>query len=190
MRKQIKNNLDTVLYALGAILLLLVVILAYKFTRTSDSSSNTLTAVDPFCSPTELEGSIQLDGAAGNVYGKVMIKNISERACDIVGSNYLDVRYDIRNVRNVELMPQGTPGESILHIEPNQTVYSQIHYPNGPQCSGATKSINVLYAYRVSTGNEVIVKKPSGEATSLNVCTSSKMTTVDIWPLSTSEITN
>jgi hypothetical protein len=184
-----KDTLDTSIYILGAILVILVALGIYKVVRSSSQSSpNSQVTLDPYCSPSELEGAVQLEGAAGNVYGKVTIKNISSRACDIVGSNYLDVRYDIRNVRNIELAPTGIPGENTYHIEPNQILYSQIHYPNGPQCGGATKSINVLYAYRISSGNEVILKKPSGEATTLPVCTSSKMTKVDIWPLSTTEI--
>src|SRR5581483_5886449 len=50
------------------------------------STPNTLS----ICTPTQLQAQITPQGAAGNIYGDVIIKNISSSNCQIIGNNFLE----------------------------------------------------------------------------------------------------
>lgn len=182
-----KKHPNAVYFGIGAVLV--IVVIANMFKRNSQNTSNPLSDTsETFCKPENLESTITLEGATGTTYGNLTLKNIGDKACDVDGRNYIDVRYDLRTVQNLNLNPQGNPETNVFHLEPKQILYSAIQYPNGAQCGVKSKAINVLYAYRVTNTREVVFKLPDGTPTTLQVCENTNKTDVKIWPLSTSEI--
>lgn len=182
-------------HALYAIIALLVIVAGYLyFTRGKSypivvpTSSLTSSPEDEgTCKTTELETTIAFEVAAGTTYATPTMKNIGKSSCKIDSKNYLDLRYDLRNIQNVSVSKQGNPDESISQIEPGQTLYSLITYPNGAQCGGQTKAINVQYVYRISKASEVTFIGKEEKPT-IQVCTGDDTTEVKVWPLSKEKV--
>jgi hypothetical protein len=142
------------------------------------------------CQPSNLEAKISLSPGAGNVYGDLTIKNVGDNPCSLDLGNSLNVEYD-NSIKNITSSLKTKPSLGLFTLNPNSMVYSQVHYPNGPQCNGATKSVNVKFAYKINSGSTVVFKNPQGsEAQSVNACQgSSDMTQIDLWSFSKSKIT-
>ncbi len=147
-------------------------------------STNTQTA---YCPPNSLISTIQFDGAAGSIYGNLTIKNISSVSCQIEGSNFVDITYQ---VNNISVNHQGEVGPSIITLEPNQTIYSQVRYQNGPQCSSPIKQTPVKFTYTISPNSFVTFENENEQTTQeITTCTNStEMTQVTTWGLSTQPI--
>jgi hypothetical protein len=169
---------------------LLVLVIGYLyFTRRAYPivvPSSSLTP-DPqeegFCKTTDLETTITFEVAAGTTYATPTMKNTGTKPCTFDSKNYIDLRYDLRTVQNVTISKQETPDENLSTIEPGQTLYSLLSYPNGAQCGSETKAINVQYVYRISKTSEVTFKGKEANPT-IQVCTSQEKTEVKVWPLS------
>lgn len=189
MERHIRKTQKKTPYVFGIIVILIVGAVSYFIGKgkTPPISSNLTREV--FCAPSDIEAKVELEGAAGSTYGALTLKNIGDKACYLVGDNFVDVRYDLRTIQNVTVMPQGKPQESLYQIEPQQVLYSQIRFPNGAQCNGETKTINAVYAYRMTNSAEVTFKNRDQEPNNaLTICASSTKTKVDVWPLSPSQI--
>lgn len=148
-------------------------------TPTIGTNSNALN----FCKPTDLEATLTAEGAAGNIYGTLGIKNVSEKNCEVIGNNYI---LPIFEAKNLIVKNQGEKGPATFTLFPDQTIYSQIHYPNGPQCSEATIEANILYSYKISPEDSIDFKDINNDSKlSIGVCKSaSQLTQIDVWSLS------
>lgn len=148
--------------------------------------------IHSFCNTNDLQALITLSPGAGNVYGTLTVKNIGTKPCQIEGENYVNAKYDTQAVKNISIEHQGTAESSMYAISPNQSLYSQIHYPNGPQCSDRTIATPVTFAYSVSPNNTIdFVNNDNSKTVTVNTCLSnSEVTTIQIWNLSSTPITN
>lgn len=136
-----------------------------------------------FCTPSDLDATLTSEGAAGNIFGTLSIKNISGKGCQITGNNYI---LPIFEVQNLVVKNQATKGPETFILSPNQIVYSQIHYPNGPQCSGEITQADITYSYKISPNDNIVFKGADNNAKqSIGVCKSaSELTQIDVWSLS------
>ena len=136
-----------------------------------------------FCKPQDLQANITSEGAAGNIYGTLTIKNISSSTCTIQGNNFVAARF---SATNVILDQQGDPGSTQIDMSPNQIVYSQMHFPNGPQCSSGIIQSPVTFTYQISPTDKVTFKPGTGlSAPSVTACKAgSEITQLDVWSIS------
>lgn len=145
-----------------------------------------------YCMPANLQASISIDHAAGNVYGTLTLKNISSQKCQILGGQFIKANYDTNAIKNITITHQGQTQQQPFTLSSNQTLYSQVHYPNGPQCQ--TVGINqtpVTFTYQISSQDTVTFKDQNGlTQQTVQTCTSpTDMTEIQIWQLSTQPIT-
>jgi hypothetical protein len=141
-----------------------------------------------FCKPSDLHATLTTEGAAGNIYGTLMIKNISKTPCPIQGKQFVEATFQAKNL-TVEHV--GTPSAEVLTLQPNQTVYSQLHYPNGPQCSGPTTQVSISYSYPIAPNAKVVFQDTTGKTIqTIPVCqTATEMTNLQVWGLSNEPVT-
>lgn len=139
----------------------------------------------PYCSPQDLQTGLNLSPGAGNIYGTFTIKNISGTTCQIIGNNFITANYDMQTINNIKVEHIGIPETQIFQVAPNQTIYSQVHYPNGPQCSTGIKTAKVIFKYAVSPIDTV-----SFDQQGLTICDlATDITTIQIWNMSSEPIT-
>ncbi len=146
-----------------------------------------------YCRPIQLQATITLIPGAGNIYGKFKIKNISSTSCAILTTKFIQVVYDTQKVTSVVVTDEGTNPASPLTIAAGQTIYSQVHYPNGPQCSGAPVLTPVKFKLPVSPGNSITFANTENNSTIQQVQTcksANEVTNIEIWHLSTPPITS
>jgi hypothetical protein len=141
-----------------------------------------------YCSSSDLQALLSLDHAAGNVYGTFTLKNISGYSCQVLGGQFIQANYTSSNTKVVHVGQ--TPSQS-FELAPGQTIYSQVHYPNGPQCSSSVTPINVTFTYSVSPTESVTFRDQSGKAEqSVQACTSQQdITEIQVWNMSPQPIT-
>lgn len=113
-----------------------------------------------FCKPADLAATITYEGAAGSTYGSLILKNISPQPCNIQGNHYIKPVY---SASNIEVREQELVDLSTIVLQPNQSVYSQIRYTNGAQCSGPTKPVVVTFQYTISPSIIVSFKDQASE---------------------------
>lgn len=189
-----------ILFVLGIVIVLVLLGSATVFVKNVYQPSPSLsptpnisiavspTSVPPtFCKPAALHATLITQGAAGNIYGTLAIKNTSAFACQIQGNQFIQAAYQ---VSNITVGHQGTPSAALLMIQPNQSVYSQIHYPNGPQCNGPTKDTSISFSYPISPNAKVTFQNQNGQTIqSIPVCSAtSEITNIDVWSLSNKPI--
>lgn len=140
-----------------------------------------------FCRPSDLKAFIELEGAAENIYGTLSLQNISTKNCTIVGSNFVDA---ITSAQNVTTKHVGGAGPATFALTPSETVYSQVHFPNGPQCGGITKASTVTFSYNISPQASVTFQDlMSKSAQVLTICTdTSQNTQIDLRSLSSQPV--
>ncbi|HVZ11695.1 MAG TPA: DUF4232 domain-containing protein [Patescibacteria group bacterium] len=140
-----------------------------------------------FCNLEALQANITTEGAAGSIYGTLTIKNISKSDCDIQGNQFIIAQTPAQNVTTKQQLPAGS---AIITLKQNQTVYSQIHYPNGPQCNGPIKQSPVTFSYNISPSMAVMFKNQSGSTQQMmNTCNiSSDITQIDVWSISDTQV--
>jgi hypothetical protein len=173
---------------------------AYKLTigtLTSDtfqisSQTSPTTSTSQACKSENLKGSISTEGAAGNIYGTLSLKNTSSISCTIAGSETINAKFDssVKNLKVQEVKTEGNELADTFSLKPGQTVYSQIHYPNGPQCSNGITTTNVTLTYPISPLQNVTFT-PLNDPMPLGVTTckdKSEMTTLQVWALSSKPI--
>lgn len=156
-----------------------------------DNSSNiTVTnTVDGYCTPNQLKAAIEPEVAAGNYYGQITITNTSQSSCQVIGNNTLEVNYPV-SVTNFKTVSKGNTTASVFTLEPNQTIYSLIHFPNGPQCSSTATDVNAMISYAVSPTESVSFTPTMGTTVDIPSCGNpSEMTTIDLYPFSTQVVT-
>lgn len=153
---------------------------------------NNPTASNPgsYCSHKDIQATLSFDHAAGNVYGTFMLKNISARTCQIKGNNLIAVNIQPSGINNISTKQMGKPETDIFTLSPNQIIYSQIHYPNGPQCSTGIQDTKGTFTYALSPTEIVsFVDQNGSKEQHLIACKqNSEMTVIDIWNMSSKPI--
>lgn len=135
-----------------------------------------------YCRSHDVETLLTLDHAAGNVYGTFTLKNISNKTCQILGNKFIEPQYVSTNTKVVH---EGKTQPQAFVLSPNQTLYSQVHYPNGPQCSSETVQLPVTFSYMISPTENIVFKDQMGKAEQLmQACKSQDITEIQIWNMS------
>lgn len=142
-----------------------------------------------YCSPVDLEAIIETQGAAGSIYGTLKITNVSKKPCKILGGQYVGANYD-KSVKNLSLSYLGDLLQQNFILDPNKSLYSQVRYPNGPQCSGPTKQTPVKFTYKVSPDDQVVFSNAGNLSQIVQTCSSEDQDTeITIWNISKTPIT-
>lgn len=144
-----------------------------------------------YCLPANLQATIDLSPGAGNVYGTFTLKNVSSNTCKISGGEFIGVNYDTTKVKNITVTDIGQTQSQPFILNPNQTIYSQVHYPNGPQCQSGVNQTPVTFTYKISPTSTVVFTSAQNNIPQVvQTCKSdSEMTEVQIWNMSTQPIT-
>lgn len=152
----------------------------------NQSADNTQVA---FCTASQLQATASPEVAAGNVYVTLTIQNITQSACQVVGNNSLQVGYP-NSVSNFQIAHKGGLATPVFTLEPNQTIYSLVHFPNGPQCSSEATDVDSMVSYDISQNESISFAPTQGSTISIPSCgNASEITTIDLYPFSTSQVT-
>ena len=127
-----------------------------------------------YCTENDLKATIQSEGAAGNIYTILMLENISGKDCTIVLGNTIKAKY---TATNIATSYQNNESQN-YNLVPNGKVYSQVHYPNGPQCQSSISPQEVSLSYEA---NNV---KINFDTITVSACSGNEITTIDIGSLS------
>jgi len=186
------------------IILLAIIILCvswlYLFTQSKKTqhSSQTLSSLPtnspptkaPLaqCSQDQLVATISAQGAAGNIYGNLELTNIGKTVCAITLGNTITATTSATNIL-IHYQQNLSPQPFVL--APSEKVYSQVHYPNGPQCQTGISPQPLAFIYKTDqTAVTFQLPSPQTGKLILQSCTSpAEKTTIDIWPLSKTPIT-
>jgi hypothetical protein len=164
-------------------------------TLTQASPTTTLSPVQTnssFCIPQNLSATLSLSPGAGNVYGTFKVTNTSNEPCQIEGNHFIQPNFDSNTIKNLTVTHQGTNTTDIYTLQPNKSVFSQVHYPNGPQCSGPTVQDPVSFTYQIADNTEVTFKDAMNGKQNfvVNGCSSpTEKTEITIWNMSDQPIT-
>ncbi len=175
------------------IILLIIVILAFigyffiaKFSTPASpltqSSSTTL------CQMNHVSASITPQGAAGNIYATLELTNTGKVPCAVVLGNTITAMFQAKNI--VTRYEQSVPSERFI-LAHGAKVYSQIHYPNGPQCQNGISEKQIAFFYHTNhTSIMFQSEEPQRGKLTIQACLSnSEKTIIDIWPLSENPVT-
>jgi len=141
---------------------------------------------DQSCKQNQLTTKVTSQGAAGNIYDTLTITNTGI-PCEVILGNSITVA---AGATNIVFHNQETITSENYLLATGAKVYSQLHYPNGPQCQSGISQQQITVLYK--TGNITVPFTPDSETGKLRIqaCSSpQEKTTVDIWPLSKNPIT-
>lgn len=145
------------------------------------SSVQATTTSENFCLPKNLQSQVSFDAAAGNIYGTFTIKNISNSQCTILGNNKIQAT---TAPKNISFNYEGTT-TNMFTLQPNQTVYGQVHFPNGPQCSGDIINSPISFSYAISDTSTITFTSSGPGNPMITTCTATdEPTEIDLWSLS------
>ncbi|HSX09334.1 MAG TPA: DUF4232 domain-containing protein [Candidatus Saccharimonadales bacterium] len=139
------------------------------------------------CKASELSGTLSAGAGAGNVYATLELTNIGKKACQIDLGNTVKATFHANNIttRYDESIP---PMQ--LMLAPSKKVYSQIHFPNGPQCQSEITPREITFSYPTSTGTVIFKPDTQNGTLEVDACSAQdQKTVVDIWPLTSTPIT-
>ncbi len=145
-----------------------------------------------FCLASDLLPTITLGVGAGNIYGALTLKNTSAQTCQILGGQFVSANYDTATVKNITITHTGQTQPQPFVLSPGETIYSQVHFPNGPQCQSiGLNQTEVTFMYKISSSDEVTFRNQNGNTNQIvQTCKSSTdMTEIQIWNMSTTPIT-
>jgi len=163
----------------GIIFLTVIGITVFAFSKRSHPATQSvpISHQEQHCQRDQIKATFSSEGAAGNIYGQLTMTNISSKPCHISLGNTITITTDTHTI--VSNYTQKSPTTDFV-LAPGATVYSHVHFPNGPQCQSgvAQKAISFLYTtieFRSITKTPILVQ----------ACVSpSEKTIIDIWPLS------
>jgi len=138
------------------------------------------------CLENQLAATVSTEGAAGNIYGTLVLTNTGKTPCTVVLGNTVTAAAE---AKNVIIHDQENASLQTIILVPAEKVYSQVHYPNGPQCQSGISPSHLTLFYK--TDKTTIAFHPIPQGTLLvQSCTSpTEKTTIDIWPLAKTPIT-
>jgi hypothetical protein len=160
--------------------------IAFLYARRSAETAEPLPSPTPglhsfICQPEDLQATLTLSPAAGNVFGTFTLKNISAQACQIQSDKFINADYDMKLYPNIVIQQKGQPQNGTINLLPDQTLSSQLHYPNGPQCSSGTAQAKVSFDYELAAEQKIVFTSQKGKEQIIPVCrTVSEVTTVEI----------
>lgn len=129
------------------------------------------------CTSNQLKTTASFDTAAGNVYATLTIANISATDCEVTLGNSISAKYSATNITSVY---KSSPPMQTYTLAAGAKVYSQVHYPNGPQCQSTIIQQPVTLTY----GTDV-----NFDSFTISACTGPEKTQIDIWPVSQTPVT-
>jgi hypothetical protein len=175
-----------ILLVCGVLLLLGWVFLS-KHQSISNPVGQTSEKTISYCHSSDLEAILTLDHAAGNVYGTFTLKNISSKHCQVLGSKFIDAQYTSSNTKVIH---EGQVQAQAFDLVPNQTIYSQVHYPNGPQCGSETVPLPVIFTYMISPTETIVFRNQTGQAEQLvqSCKLPNDITEIQLWNMSSKPI--
>ena len=135
-----------------------------------------------YCQKDQLETSMSTQGAAGNIYDELIITNKGKKACLIVLGNTITALFNAKNIitHYIEIVPNQN-----YTLAPSATVYSQVHYPNGPQCQNGIHIQPLTLYYKTAQITIPFTPGVKGGKLVVQACRSqNEKTSIDIWPLS------
>lgn len=182
-----------IIVAIGALVLRNILeSVPYKRLPTSNSIEPSPTpeqTYQSFCTASQLTGTAETDVAAGNAYVTITIINTSDTACDVIGNNTPEVSYP-NAVTNVQISVKDEPQTSVFTLQPNDSIYALIHYPNGPQCSTESTTVDAMVSYQFSDSEAIAFTPNVGTTILISSCAeASEITMVDVYHFSSSPVT-
>lgn len=155
-----------------------------NLSQTSENFDSSLPVTNELlCEPKDIEALIELEPAAGNIYGTLTIKNISTKKCTVAGNKFVQMETKLTNLSQTN---QGAAGETRVALEPEESMYSKVHYPNGAQCASKVLSGDISFSYAITSTQSVIFQDEDKETEHpIQYCSSqSEKTEVQVWSLS------
>jgi hypothetical protein len=150
----------------------------------SPTSANSQTHL---CQSNQLSTNISAQGAAGNIYATLEMTNSGKTTCEVVLGNTVTAMFTAKNI--IMRYEQTVPSEHFM-LAPNAKIYSQIHYPNGPQCQSGITQKPITFFYKTAETNvEFVPTMPVGKLVVQACLSEAEKTIIDIWPLSKTPIT-
>lgn len=150
-------------------------------TSPSPTPTASTSTSDGFCQPSQLASTIDPEVAAGNYYGVIKITNTSDRDCQVVGNNQLEIGYP-NSVTNFKTQVKKAPTTELFNLTPNQSIYALIHFPNGPQCSSQAVDVNAMVSYQISPTETVTFQPTQGETVDIPSCgKATDITMIDLY---------
>jgi hypothetical protein len=179
------------------VIILLVIIIATTaayyfiahFGNVYMAKTNSQTTNNPssLCQNNQLATSLSAQGAAGNIYDTLVLTNKGKTACTVVLGNTITAQFSANNM-TVHYVENVSSQNFVL--APATTAYSQIHYPNGPQCQSGIKPQPISFLYKTDQTSVVFASDAQTGKMVVQACVSpTEKTTIDIWPLSKQPIT-
>ncbi len=143
------------------------------------------------CQQQQLQGTVSFSPGAGNVYGAIELKNISDTTCIISAKSGIIVSYP-QSITNISLQQVGETSNHEFTLAPGSSIYSQIHYPNGPQCGSGIRSSTITIQYPLTADTSVtFTDSRGGKTVDISVCEDpSENTEIRIWRFSDQSITS
>lgn len=178
------------------IILIFVVILLVAKTLLNNQSTTPSSKISPTsttgaqsdqssCNPEQLRVTMQLEPAAGNIYGSITLTNTSQKACDIVIGQKIQANVP-PTIKNLTIAYLGSEDKETVTLTPGQSIYSQLHYPNGPQCSSGIVSTPVILTYPLANNQTLTLTDKNNSQVKVATCQNPvDMTTLDLWYFST-----
>jgi hypothetical protein len=147
----------------------------------------TVTSQTEFCQKNQLSGTLSSQGAAGNIYAKLELINTGKTPCEVVLGNTVYALFTANNI--LSHSEQSVVSETFI-IAPGAKVYSQVHYPNGPQCQSGITPKPITFVYKSNETSTAFVPDTQTGNLMIQACKSEmEKTTIDIWPLSETQVT-
>jgi hypothetical protein len=180
---------------MGVIVIIILAFAALIIYRKLNQTQNTvtqsiLTTVGNYCLAKDLKADVVQSGAAGSIYSTFTLKNISDKTCSVLGGNFMQISYDSK-LNNIKTTFIGSAQKRDFVLKPNDAIYSQTRYPNGPQCQEKTITTLVVFSYKISLNQTVNFANLQGQVgQTVQTCESEKeITEIQIWPMSKNPIT-
>lgn len=139
------------------------------------------------CTNNQLTASASAQGGAGNIFATLTLTNTGDTACSVTLGKTVTATFDAKNIM-VNDKQTMIPKNFVL--APLANAYSQVHYPNGPQCQSPIKPVPITFTYKTDQTAVTFDPIPQGEKLIVQACSApTEKTVVDIWPLSKAPIT-
>lgn len=156
-------------------------------TETNTGQNDSGIAGSDFCTVEDLSATIQLSPGAGNVYGTLTLTNTSGSMCQINGNEFVHVNIP-STVTNVHEVRTGSAGPSVYQLQPGESLYGTIHYPNGPQCSSNVTTPNVTFSYLIAPDTRIVFENNGTREVQITACQApSDITEIQVSSLTTQQ---
>ncbi|CAN5337193.1 hypothetical protein BH10PAT1_BH10PAT1_0700 [soil metagenome] len=130
-----------------------------------------------YCTSDQLSANITSEGAAGSIYGTLTLTNNSATACNVALGNSVNAVF---LANNISINYEATDAKEDFLLNPAAEVYSQVHFPNGPQCQSGITEQDVSFQYQTKLIGSLKIQACKSQ---------DEPTVIDIWPLSKTPIT-